>query len=269
MLLTCPNCHTKYRISDENIKSEGSKLRCSKCTHVFTAAPEDGEMEYSNEQLTETQEVSVSEDESGESDQGTERHQFYTFEKKANYKKFSIFAIPIAVVLAGIIVTGYFFYPQLKEALPFLAGEQQIQTDVNQKQGKGGSKDKDVQEIALRNVRQYMVENEKIGQLLVIEGKAENKSDTPKKKVELRAQLYDDEGNVIQEKSFFSGYSISLFQLQILSRDKIENKLTPGDSSESKVLAPEEELKFMNVFFNPSRKLSEFSLQVVGAENTE
>ena len=267
MLITCPNCHTKYRISDENIKPEGSKLRCSICTHVFTATPEDGESEYDTEPLTETQEFSASEEEDSQVEQGTEAHQFYSFEKKANYKKFTLYILPIIIVLSGMLATAYFFYPQLKGILPF-SQDKKTQTQVEQMQdGSQEGMEEDVQDIALRNVRQYMVENEKIGQLLVIEGKAKNNSDTPQTRVELRAQLFDQNGNVIQEKSFFSGHAISLFQLQILTREKIENKLTLQDSSQ--VIAPQEDVKFMCVFFNPSDKLSEFSLQVVQAQDAQ
>ena len=78
MLITCPNCYTKYRISDEQIKPEGNQLRCSICTHVFTATPEDGESEYDTEPLTETQEFSASEEEDSQVEQGTEAHQFYS-----------------------------------------------------------------------------------------------------------------------------------------------------------------------------------------------
>jgi predicted Zn finger-like uncharacterized protein len=36
MIITCEQCHSKFRLDDERIKETGSKVRCSKCKHVFT-----------------------------------------------------------------------------------------------------------------------------------------------------------------------------------------------------------------------------------------
>ena len=272
MFLTCPNCHTKFRIADEHIKSEGSKLRCTQCSHIFSATPDDGEAEQVEEPLTETQEIDANQDES-EFSLHEDKNEFYSFEKKTDYKKFSLFAIPIIVILAGMIGTGYFFYPQIKEMIPLGSNGKQTQKTVEQKNNEENSDsgDVEVQDIVLNNVRQYMVDNEKIGQLLVIEGKVHNQSQKSKKGVKLKAQLYDDQGEVLQDKTFLSGKSVSLFQLQILNREKLEDKLNLGESAsrEEKVVTPQKAIKFMCVFFNPPQKLAEFSLQVVEAKDVE
>ncbi|MBQ3695392.1 MAG: zinc-ribbon domain-containing protein [Alphaproteobacteria bacterium] len=40
MLITCPKCSVKYQIPDEVRLSEGKKLKCSNCMHVFTFSTE-------------------------------------------------------------------------------------------------------------------------------------------------------------------------------------------------------------------------------------
>ncbi len=35
MIVQCQNCHTKFRLDPSEIKEEGSKIRCSKCKHLF------------------------------------------------------------------------------------------------------------------------------------------------------------------------------------------------------------------------------------------
>ena len=40
MIITCAACSTRFVLDDALIKPEGSKVRCSKCRHVFTAFPE-------------------------------------------------------------------------------------------------------------------------------------------------------------------------------------------------------------------------------------
>ena len=37
MILTCPNCETRYNLPDEKIPAGGAKVKCSKCDQVFKA----------------------------------------------------------------------------------------------------------------------------------------------------------------------------------------------------------------------------------------
>ncbi len=39
MIVTCENCQTGFNLDERLLKAEGSKVRCSKCKHVFTAYP--------------------------------------------------------------------------------------------------------------------------------------------------------------------------------------------------------------------------------------
>lgn len=37
MIVTCPNCQTRYNLPDDKVPSGGVKVKCSKCAHVFKA----------------------------------------------------------------------------------------------------------------------------------------------------------------------------------------------------------------------------------------
>lgn len=39
MIVTCEQCGTQYQLSSEQVKPEGSTVRCSKCLHTFVALP--------------------------------------------------------------------------------------------------------------------------------------------------------------------------------------------------------------------------------------
>jgi predicted Zn finger-like uncharacterized protein len=39
MIVACPNCESKYNLPDSKISPSGTKMRCAKCQHVFTAMP--------------------------------------------------------------------------------------------------------------------------------------------------------------------------------------------------------------------------------------
>jgi predicted Zn finger-like uncharacterized protein len=36
MLVQCPECTTKFNLDESKIGHDGSKVRCSRCKHVFT-----------------------------------------------------------------------------------------------------------------------------------------------------------------------------------------------------------------------------------------
>lgn len=39
MIITCAECQARFRLADEKLKPGGTKVRCSKCKHVFTVLP--------------------------------------------------------------------------------------------------------------------------------------------------------------------------------------------------------------------------------------
>lgn len=41
MIISCPSCHTKFRVADARLKSSGQKVRCSKCGNLWRVAGEE------------------------------------------------------------------------------------------------------------------------------------------------------------------------------------------------------------------------------------
>ncbi|MGD9972688.1 MAG: DUF3426 domain-containing protein [Desulfatirhabdiaceae bacterium] len=39
MIVTCEQCHTRFHLADSRIKPSGSKVRCTKCKHIFRIVP--------------------------------------------------------------------------------------------------------------------------------------------------------------------------------------------------------------------------------------
>lgn len=39
MIITCDQCQARFRLADEKLKAGGTKVRCSKCKHVFVVLP--------------------------------------------------------------------------------------------------------------------------------------------------------------------------------------------------------------------------------------
>ena len=43
MLITCPNCSTRYTVAESAVPSQGRKVRCAGCGHVWYQRPDAGE----------------------------------------------------------------------------------------------------------------------------------------------------------------------------------------------------------------------------------
>ncbi len=126
-----------------------------------------------------------------------------------------------------------------------------------------------VKDIMLQNVRQYYVSNEKAGQLFVIEGKAVNNFKTPKEMIRIEASLFDEKGGSLASQEDLAGNTVSLFQLQVMTRDELKNALTSqvGVLTNNTNIAPGGETPFMVVFFDPPEAVKEFGVKVVDAKD--
>lgn len=135
----------------------------------------------------------------------------------------------------------------------------------------GQSPEDRVRNIELKNVRQYYVANEKTGNLFVVEGKAVNKFSEAKERVKVEVVLYDSTGNVLTSKSFLCGNVLSQFQLQVQTRQEIEEGLASdvGILSNNMFLRPGSSTPFMAVFFDPPSTVKEFLVKVVDVSDPE
>lgn len=174
----------------------------------------------------------------------------------------------LLVVLALLAVCGFLVYHfQLLKYLPF--DIPYLTETAVEEPAPGVSPEESVKNIALQNVRQYYVTNEKAGPIFVIEGKAVNNFPEPKERIEVEASLYDDKNQVLISQTLLAGNTLSLFQLQVQSQEEIESGLTSevGVLSNNTFLRPGREVPFMIVFFSPPENVKEFGVKVVGAKN--
>ncbi len=210
MIVECEKCHTRYKISDERISDKGTKVRCSKCGHVFLIKKEK------------------------------------TKEKKRRKGKIGK-KVLIVFILLIFVAAGYF-------------GSKYILSIKEKRNIK-------LKDVFLEDVKQYFVDNEKIGKLLVIEGKVVNRSKVSKKLIKIRATLYDKKGRVVSRKTLFAGNTLSLYQLQLFSQKEIDDALNSkiGILTKNSNVLPGQSVPFMVVFYNPPNRVSEFTLQITQA----
>ena len=178
-----------------------------------------------------------------------------------------------AVILMLLLLIGicggvaYYLYPDLvARYLPFLAGGEE--TDAGD-QGNATIDKEAVRNIGLENVRQYYMENDKLGPVCIIDGAVVNNFSTPKELIEIRASLLGPAGEVLVEKTQKCGVTLTQFELSVFTEEQIEEALNAKVSilMANTNVRPGDSVDFMVVFADPPENVSEYVVKVVGAEN--
>ncbi len=255
MEIKCPNCASRFNLADDVVRAN-AKLRCSVCKNIFTlempalaenanAATDNDGMNDSNLDLDSSDDASLDLDGSSKSD------------KKPRSKKSKIIIMLIALlVLCGGGGGGFWYYTN-----------HMVETKVQDPTLLA----KSVELMTMRNVRQYYVENEKIGSVFVIEGLIVNEFPVPKDLIEVEAAIYGTDKNALMQKKQLAGPVLSLFQLQVLGEEELESFLTNQIEilSRNTNVPPNGEVPFMVLFYNPPPDVAEFGVKIISAQDIE
>ena len=124
-----------------------------------------------------------------------------------------------------------------------------------------------LEKLEIRDWRQYQVKNEKIGRLVVIEGKVRNNFNSPRELISLEAELHDKEGKVLASRRQIAGISLSPFQLEVLDKAELENTLNRKlDIVTSNInVMPGAEVPFTVVFSEIPAGASDYKVRIVEA----
>ncbi len=269
MIVHCPSCETQFSVPDELYKP-GRKARCSSCAHVFPLPELPGSAPAAPpEPVPPVEPAPVFsipeplEDDFREPDAPIYEETRDDDEKlnlpgkpKSKVKRVAVLAA-LLICLGAAGYGGYTFYKLWRSGGPPPAAPDTAQQEL-------------VKNLALANVRQYMVaNNERVGRMAVVEGKVINNFTTPKELVRVEVTLYDDKGNVLATRQQYCGVVLSLFQLQVLSRDELtkalENRIEILMSNVN--IKPGGEVPFMTVFFDPPQGALEFGVKIIDVKD--
>lgn len=210
MIVICPNCETTFSMPDE-LYRPGRKARCSQCSFVFPLPPRE-EPAASPEPLPRPEPKPVS----------------------AHPKKNRLILAAILVIcLAGIGYGSFMLYRAFTSSGPgpeMAAGKSDTTQPAGAARGEGDEQarkdyEERVRNIALENVYQFVLQNDKIGPIVVVQGEAVNRFSTPKEFIVLEARLFDAQKNVLAAKQQMGGVSLTVFQLQMLTEKEIQDAL--------------------------------------------
>lgn len=301
MKIECPKCQAKYQLDDSKIKSSGQKVRCAKCEVVFAVYPENSprpeeavqrekplqsiqNKEKKKEDIlpqTPPDESDFAQDfetpPGGDDfayDASMVDKDFINTESRVQTETKKKSKLGLFFVLLFLLVIGggtvWYGYPLIQDFFQkTIIKEQALQSSDKPVDAPPPVINKElVDKIVLEDVRQYFVENEKMGQLFVVEGKVVNNFDSPRELIKLRASLYTDKGEAHEYKDFYAGNIITLFQLQILGKEELESGLNAkvGILSNNINIQPGKKVSFMTVFFNFPEDVREFGLEVIDAK---
>lgn len=289
MLVQCPECSTKYNLDEDKLDHGGHKVRCQRCQHVFTvfrpmSRLEDILLNTSPQEMPAPSATGKTASEaeeleklfSGRQDrqpaavdkemiadlQGAFQQSLLDAQEGGNSKdaakpgrsRAPLLILGTLVAILCVLLAGVYF---LKPGLLGLPMEPPARPEAGVVEG--------VAQIALENVRQYFVPNEKEGQLFIIEGKAVNHFPESRELIRLKATLYDQQGGEVISQEFVCGNVVSLYQLQVASRKNIEDELSAkvGILTNNTNVQPGASVPFMVVFFKAPESVEEFGLEVV------
>lgn len=292
MLVKCPECTTTYNLDDNKISPQGNKVRCTRCKHVFTvfrpqpepkdtpptsATPDSAhnsidafEEEFSTlfEKPRAATAPKAAVDQAMLDDlQGAFQQPLIDREEASSptsknqtpvQKKSPWTMVLLTLILAVVLALGlvYYFKPSLLGIKPQPPGSSQTPKTALPE---------GVANIGLENVRQYFVPNEKEGQLFIIEGQAINRFDQPRELIRLKASLFDKQGAEVISQEFMCGNVVSLYQLQVSTRQDIEAALSArvGILTNNTNVQPGASVPFMVIFFDAPDSVEEFGLEVI------
>jgi len=118
--------------------------------------------------------------------------------------------------------------------------------------------------IPVNEVNGYFVQNEKLGQLYVIEGKIRNRYEGPRRFVRITGKLYANGRNLKHEKTVFAGNVLTQKELAGLDQAAIDKILGNrfGRTKANVKINPGGTIPFMLVFSNLAPNLDEYTVEV-------
>ena len=122
--------------------------------------------------------------------------------------------------------------------------------------------------LTMKDVRQYYVNNEKMGKILVIEGRVVNEFPQPVSMITVEAVLYGQNQKVIASNRQTAGNRLTPLQLSVLDKEAMASRLADPEKEQGAnvTLLPGASAPFMVVFDSPPNDVSEFYVAIVDAQ---
>ena len=288
MIVTCPECLTKFSLDGERIPERGARARCSRCLHVFFIQKEKTpEMSFPSPEVprAEPEEIPKSARPSG---------------KGLHWVKWLILILVLAGVGAGVVLhlRGEKILGKITDLKELSMRISALEQYFGEKAGHLrkavfsvsflrqylGSGNQPEGFIDPERMKGYYVENAVLGKIFIIEGRVANHWGEARSFIKVKGILLDAKGRKVKEKEAYCGNILSEKDLKEMPRAAIEKSLSSqfGESLSNVNIPAEKSVPFMIVFpdLSPERTeskpggmagqapaaLSEFTVEVVSSQ---
>jgi len=262
MIVQCSKCQAKFRFPETELSGEGVWLKCGACRNLFFL--ENPDFTELNKTAPLPEEAEVRSGAKPQGQPGFSKPKPPPARKKTERGKLPGILKGVGIALAILIATGtlyYFFYPGADEVFRDAAQSLPFARHL-------GLADREpaaaAPSIDFLNVRERFVNNWILGDLMVIQGIAVNKTDRPASRLKIKAKLLDQAGQFIAESSSFAGDICSEEELLNLTEQEILARLANWEGSDhpNKDIAPDGSIPFQIVFIRPPAKASEYIVEL-------
>lgn len=117
----------------------------------------------------------------------------------------------------------------------------------------------DLHSLRLEKVRQYFVDNEKVGRILVIEGQVVGQKPFLSSIAHVEAVIIGEDKKPLEKKEHKIGGKLSLLQLQKMDKEELET----AQFSDIDVETRRQDFPFMLLFYNTKKTVSEFAVKII------
>lgn len=278
MIVTCESCGTKFRIDPSRVKKDTVKVRCSKCSYIFTISLRTSEEEPKKSEkvivlddsfeedvekvagrFTTSSETSHEEQKEDQvMDEVSEDYSGEAYKKKATTPRKSpplaiskIVAVGVAVlIIIGFI--GYKYYSKRSFQPAPAPQSETVTVKINPQ------------------TQAFFIENIQVGQILVVQGEVINNSSSSVSFILLEGKVIGTNGKLLLSQRFYAGNTMTKEELAQLTIDKIQERMMrrEGNSLSNVKVKPGDKVPFMVVFYNlpPIDDMSDYTVEFVSAE---
>jgi len=300
MIVTCASCLTKYHLDDSRISEKGSKVRCSRCKHVFYVFPppeKKEEVEESFESFNKYLEEFKVEEQKGIEplpfEKAEEKEEKYLISDQPSQDEIEPFAPEFEEVKE----------PEIKEVRPkrpaieprrrkeekrkplllyaiviviviLLIGVfyfwMKTKSDLEAPRQKvtrlwESLLGKEKEGLIVKDLTGYEEKAGGVG-LFVIEGKVENQSSKTKKHIKVKVAIFDQERMKVAEKETFCGQTLTRGELKSLPSDFFSgDMLIQPKTEEERNISSGKTVPFIILFKDLPAQAREFKIEIVEA----
>jgi len=248
MIITCPECLTKFQLDETRIPEGGAKVRCSRCKYVFQLPKSEPA-----EQPPPPAEIQPGEPLEKPSARIPRKIEPWTPRKKSPRRVFPLLPLVITIlILAGGGYGAWMLWEKFSDAEKPGSSFSTIKQFLGLRNEAEGS-------IALERVRGYFLEHTTFSKIFVIEGQAVNQWKEPRSFLKVKGTLQNAKGTIVEQRTVYCGNLLAEKDLKELSKEAIEKSLSSqfGISFSNVNVPPQKSVSFMIVFMDFAQKETE------------